>query len=172
MRSRQLRSLCPQSRPIHADLSERGVLLRFRRFSRGLFSFAEEGSIYSRLGTPTTDEAENRIALLEGGIGAVSFASGMAALSGFILNFLQSGDAMAASGSLYGGSVGLLTDTLPRLWITAHFFDTLNPDSLESVMDGRMRLVSHTTNIGDDFLRVSVGIEHKEDIYRAICEAL
>ena len=88
-----------------------------------LFSFAEEGSIYSRLGTPTTDEAEKRVALLEGGIGAVSFASGMAALSGFALNLLRSGDVIAASNSLYGGSMGLLTDSLPRLGITARFFD-------------------------------------------------
>ncbi len=106
-----------------------------------LFSFAEEGSIYSRLGTPTTDEAEKRVALLEGGIGAVSFASGMAALSGFALNLLRSGDVIAASNSLYGGSMGLLTDSLPRLGITARFFDPLSAESLESVMDDRVRLV-------------------------------
>ena len=106
-----------------------------------LFSFAEEGSVYSRLGTPTTDEAENRVALLEGGIGAVSFASGMAALSAFVLNFLKSGDEIAAASSLYGGSMGLLTDTLPRLGITARFFDPLEPASLEAIMTGATRLV-------------------------------
>ncbi len=106
-----------------------------------LFSLAEEGNIYSRLGTPTTDEAESRVALLEGGIGAVSFASGMAALSGFLLNFLRSGDAIAASTSLYGGSMGLLSDTLPRLGITARFFDPLDAGSLERVMGDDVRLV-------------------------------
>ncbi|HPS44328.1 MAG TPA: PLP-dependent transferase, partial [Treponemataceae bacterium] len=106
-----------------------------------LFSFAEEGSVYSRLGTPTTDEAENRVALLEGGIGAVSFASGMAALSAFVLNFLKSGDEIAAASSLYGGSMGLLTDTLPRLGITARFFDPLKPESLEAIMTGATRLI-------------------------------
>lgn len=106
-----------------------------------LFSFAAEGNIYSRLGTPTTDEAEARVAQLEGGIGAVSFASGMAALSGFILNFLGSGDEIAASTSLYGGSAGLLADTLPALGITARFFDPLDASSLERVMSARTRLV-------------------------------
>lgn len=106
-----------------------------------LFSFAETGNIYSRLGTPTTDEAEARVALLEGGIGAVSFASGMAALSGFILNLLRPGDEIAASSQLYGGSAGLLSDTLPALGITARFFDPLSPESLEGALTDRTRLV-------------------------------
>jgi O-acetylhomoserine (thiol)-lyase len=106
-----------------------------------LFAFEEEGNIYSRLGTPTTDEAENRVALLEGGIGAVSFASGMAALSAFVFNFLKSGDHIAAASSLYGGSMGLLTDTLPRVGIETSFFDPLEPASLEAVMRDSTRLV-------------------------------
>ncbi len=106
-----------------------------------LFAFEEEGNIYSRLGTPTTDEAEARVALLEGGIGAVSFASGMAALSAFVLNFLKSGDHIAASSALYGGSMGLLTDTLPRIGIDTSFFDPLDPASLEAVMRDSTRLV-------------------------------
>jgi len=106
-----------------------------------LFSFAAEGNIYSRLGTPTTDEAESRVSLLEGGIGAVSFASGMAALSGFILNFLKSGDMIAASTCLYGGSMGLLKDTLPALGITTRFFDPLDSVSLESAVMPATRLI-------------------------------
>jgi len=106
-----------------------------------LFSLETEGNIYSRLGTPTTDEAESRVALLEGGIGAVSFASGMAALSGFILNFLKSGDRIAASSCLYGGSMGLLTDTLPRLGIETDFFDPLDASSLEAAIRPETRLV-------------------------------
>ncbi len=106
-----------------------------------LFAGESSGNIYSRLGTPTTDEAENRVALLEGGIGAVAFSSGMAALSGFMLNFLRSGDAVAASKSLYGGSMGLLGDTLPGLGITTRFFDPLDAESLRAVTDGSTRLV-------------------------------
>ena len=106
-----------------------------------LFAGESEGNIYSRLGTPTTDEAESRVALLEGGIGAVSLSSGMAALSGCILNILRAGDAIAASTSLYGGSMGLLGDTLPRLGIEARYFDPLRPESLREAMDGSIRLV-------------------------------
>ncbi len=106
-----------------------------------LFAGETAGNIYSRLGTPTTDEAERRVALLEGGIGAVSFASGMAAASAFILNFLKSGDSIAASTNLYGGSMGLLSDTLPRLGIETRFFDPLDVPSLERAMTGSTRLV-------------------------------
>lgn len=106
-----------------------------------LFSFAREGNIYSRLGTPTTDEAESRVALLESGIGAVSFASGMAALSGFVFNCLRPGDHIAASNCLYGGSMGLLTDTLPTLGITVSFFDPLDPSTLASIITSASRLV-------------------------------
>jgi O-acetylhomoserine (thiol)-lyase len=106
-----------------------------------LFSFQETGNIYSRLGTPTTDEAESRVALLERGIGAVSFASGMAALSAFILNFLKPGDEIAAANCLYGGSMGLLTDTLPALGITTRFFDPLDARTLDAAMNARTRLV-------------------------------
>ena len=106
-----------------------------------LFALGAEGNIYSRLGTPTTDEAESRVALLEGGIGAVSFASGMAALSGFAFNFLKSGDIIAASTCLYGGSMGLLKETLPALGIETRFFDPLDPASLERALTPRTRLV-------------------------------
>lgn len=106
-----------------------------------LFSGEASGNIYSRLGTPTTDEAEKRVASLEGGIGAVSFASGMAAVSGFILNFLKSGDSVAASTNLYGGSLGLLSDTLPRLGIETRFFDPLDESSLARAMTDSTRLV-------------------------------
>jgi len=118
-----------------------------------LFSFEAEGNIYSRLGTPTTDEAESRVALLEGGIGAVSFASGMAALSSFVLNFLKSGDMIASSSALYGGSMGLLTDTLPALGITTRFFDPLDPVSLERVMTGSVRLIL-TENLANPALSI------------------
>ena len=118
-----------------------------------LFSFEAEGNIYSRLGTPTTDEAESRVALLEGGIGAVSFASGMAALSSFVLNFLKSGDMIASSSALYGGSMGLLTDTLPALGITTRFFDPLDPASLERAMTGSVRLIL-TENLANPALSI------------------
>lgn len=106
-----------------------------------LFSGETEGNIYSRLGTPTTDEAETRVALLEGGIAAVTFSSGMAAASGFFLNFLSAGDVIASSSHLYGGSMGLFSDTLPRLGIETLFFDPLDSKSLEAIMDSRIKVI-------------------------------
>ncbi len=96
----------------------------------GLFSFNEPGFIYSRLNNPTTDEAEKRIALLEGGIGAVAFSSGMAALSGLIFNMLKAGDEIIAADCLYGSSIGLMKDTLNNLGISVKFFDPEKPGEL------------------------------------------
>src|SRR5512133_3039277 len=92
----------------------------------GLFGLEQPGFIYSRLGNPTVDEAEQRLCLLEGGVGAVGVASGMAALTGLVLNILRPGDEILAASCLYGGSIGLLRDTLQTLGITTRFFDPLN----------------------------------------------
>ncbi len=106
-----------------------------------LFSMDESGYIYSRIGNPTVDAAEQRVALLEGGIGAAAFASGMAAVTAFILNFLKPGDVILASDCLYGGSFGLLQDTLPTLGIHTRFFDPLRGETLEALITDECRLV-------------------------------
>jgi O-acetylhomoserine (thiol)-lyase len=107
----------------------------------GLFSLDEPGFIYTRLGNPTVDEAEKRVALLEGGRSAVGFASGMAALTGFVLNMLRPGDEICAAGCLYGGSMGLLTDTLPSLKINTRFFNPLDIESIEKNITPATRLI-------------------------------
>ena len=106
-----------------------------------LFSFNAEGSLYMRIDNPTVHEAENRIALLEGGIGAVCFASGMAAMSGFILNFLKAGDRVLSGCYLYGGTSGLLKDTLPKLGIETDFFDTEDLAGAEKLIRPETKLV-------------------------------
>lgn len=106
-----------------------------------LFNLDTPGSIYMRLGNPTVDEAENRLAALEEGIGAVAFASGMAALTGFILNLLRPGDEIAASDCLYGGSMGLFTETLPALGINTRFFNPLSAAGLRDILNHQTRLV-------------------------------
>jgi O-acetylhomoserine (thiol)-lyase len=106
-----------------------------------LFSLDEPGFIYSRLGNPTVDEAEKRVALLEGGRAAVAFASGMAALTGFCLNMLRPGDEILSANCLYGGSIGLLQDTLPTLGISARFFDPMDSETLRQNINSRTRLV-------------------------------
>ncbi len=94
-----------------------------------LFGLAEPGFIYTRLNNPTNDILEQRLATLEGGIGAVVTASGTAALSTALLVLLKSGDHIVASNSLYGGTYNLLNVTLPRLGITTTFVDPSDPSN-------------------------------------------
>ena len=94
-----------------------------------LFGLAEAGFIYTRLNNPTNDILEQRLAKLEGGIGAVVTASGTAAISTALLTLLKVGDHIVASNSLYGGTYNLLNVTLPRLGITTTFVDPSNPEN-------------------------------------------
>ena len=94
-----------------------------------LFGLAEAGFIYTRLNNPTNDILEQRLAKLEGGIGAVVTASGTAAISTALLTLLKAGDHIVASNSLYGGTYNLLNVTLPRLGITTTFVDSSNPEN-------------------------------------------
>ena len=94
-----------------------------------LFGLAEEGYIYTRLNNPTNDILEKRLAVLEGGIGAVVTASGASAISTALLVLLKAGDHIVASSSLYGGTYNLLKVTLPRLGITTTFVDAADPEN-------------------------------------------
>jgi len=94
-----------------------------------LFSLAELGFIYTRLNNPTNDILQKRLAAVEGGIGAVVFASGSAAISTGLLTLLKTGDHIVASSSLYGGTFNLLNVTLPRFGITTTFVDASNPNN-------------------------------------------
>lgn len=94
-----------------------------------LFGLAEAGYIYTRLNNPTNDILEQRLATLEGGIGAVVTASGASAISTALLVLLKSGDHIVASNSLYGGTYNLLKVTLPRLGITTTFVDPTDPEN-------------------------------------------
>jgi O-acetylhomoserine (thiol)-lyase len=104
-----------------------------------LFSLAELGFIYTRLNNPTNDILQKRLAAIEGGIGAVVFASGTSAISTGLLTLLKSGDHIVASSSLYGGTYNLLNVTLPRLGITTTFVDASNPDSFGKAVQENTR---------------------------------
>jgi O-acetylhomoserine (thiol)-lyase len=106
-----------------------------------LFALEEPGSIYTRIGNPTVEFAERRLALVESGIAAVGFASGMAAEMGLVLNCLRPGDEILAGNCLYGGSIGLFGDTLPTLGIKTRFFDPLDAASLQRAWSPASRLV-------------------------------
>ncbi len=101
-----------------------------------LFSLKELGFIYTRLNNPTNDILQQRLAAIEGGIGAVVFASGTSAISSGLLTLLKAGDHIVASSSLYGGTFTLLNVTLPRLGITTTFVDASDPENFQkSVQD-------------------------------------
>ena len=104
-----------------------------------LFSLAEPGYIYTRLNNPTNDVLEQRLAALEGGIAAVSTASGTSAISTALMVLLKSGDHIVASNSLYGGTYNLLNVTLPRLGITTTFVDPSNPSNFEAAVQENTR---------------------------------
>ncbi len=104
-----------------------------------LFSLKELGFIYTRLNNPTNQILQERLATLEGGTGAVVFASGSAAIATGLLTLLKSGDHIVASSSLYGGTFNLLNVTLPRLGITTTFVDASNPDSFAEAVQENTR---------------------------------
>ena len=95
-----------------------------------LFALSEFGNIYTRLMNPTTDAVEQRIASLEGGVGALLVASGQSAETIAILNLAEAGDHIVSSPSLYGGTYNLFHYTLPKLGVSVSFVD--DPDSPES----------------------------------------
>lgn len=104
-----------------------------------LFSLQELGFIYTRLNNPTNQILQERLASVEGGIGAVVFASGTAAISTGLLTLLKTGDHLVASSSLYGGTYNLLSVTLPRLGITTTFVDASNPDNFADAVQDNTR---------------------------------
>lgn len=106
-----------------------------------LFSLAELGFIYTRLNNPTNQILQERLAALEGGVGAVVFASGTAAISTGLLTLLRAGDHIVASSSLYGGTFNLLSVTLPRLGITTTFVDPEDPTNFGKAVQENTRAI-------------------------------
>jgi len=106
-----------------------------------LFALAEPGNIYTRIMNPTQDVFEKRMALLEGGVGALATASGQAAETLAILTILKAGDELLSSTSLYGGTYNLFHYTLPKLGITVHFVDPTDPENFRRAMTPKVRAV-------------------------------
>jgi O-acetylhomoserine (thiol)-lyase len=106
-----------------------------------LFGLKEFGNIYTRIMNPTTDVLEQRIAALEGGVGALALASGQAAETLGILNLASTGDNIISSTDLYGGTYNLFRHTLPKLGITTRFVDARDFEGFRKAIDGRTKLV-------------------------------
>src|SRR6201993_2040242 len=118
-----------------------------------LFNLERAGNIYTRISNPTIGVLEERLAALENGVGAVCTASGMAALHLAIATLLGAGDHIVASASLYGGTVNLLTHTLPRFGITTTFVKPRDLDGFRAALQPNTRLVIAET-IGNPGLEV------------------
>ena len=118
-----------------------------------LFNLERSGHLYSRISNPTVAVLEERRAALENGVGAVCTASGMAALHLAIATILNAGDHIVASASLYGGSINLLTHTLPRFGITTTFVKPRDLDGFRAAIRPNTRLVIGET-IGNPGLEV------------------
>src|SRR6478672_1167924 len=104
-----------------------------------LFALKEFGNIYTRLMNPTTDVLEKRLALLEGGSGALAVSSGQAAESLAILNIAQAGQNIVSSASLYGGTYNLFHYTFPKMGIDCQFVDQSNPENFKKAINAKTR---------------------------------
>jgi O-acetylhomoserine (thiol)-lyase len=106
-----------------------------------LFALKEFGNIYSRLMNPTCDVLEKRLAALDGGAAALTFSSGMAAISAAILTITHSGQNIVAGTSLYGGTWTLFTQTFKKLDIETKFFSPNEPETIADLIDEDTRCV-------------------------------
>ena len=118
-----------------------------------LFGLAEPGYIYTRIHNPTTTVFEERVALLEGGVGALAVASGMAAITLAILNIAEAGDEIVAASNLYGGTYNLFAVTLPKYGINVKFVDPIDPENFRSAITDKTKAVFAET-IGNPSLKV------------------
>jgi len=118
-----------------------------------LFSLQEAGNIYTRIMNPTNDVFEQRLAALEGGIGALATASGQAAETLTVLTLCNAGDEIISSAALYGGTYTLFSQSLRRVGITVHFVEDNDPASFEALINDKTRLI-YLETIGNPKLEI------------------
>lgn len=106
-----------------------------------LFNLAVPGNIYTRITNPTNAVLEQRVAALEGGVGGLALASGMAAITYAIQTIAEAGDNLVSVAKLYGGTYNLLAHTLPRLGITTKFAAHDDMASIEDLIDDKTKLL-------------------------------
>ncbi|MBS7350297.1 MAG: aminotransferase class I/II-fold pyridoxal phosphate-dependent enzyme [Comamonas sp.] len=106
-----------------------------------LFDLKVAGNIYTRITNPTNAVLEERVAALEGGIGALAMASGMAAITAAIQTIAEAGDNIISASTLYGGTYNLFAHTLPQQGIEVRFADPSNPASFATLVDGRTKAI-------------------------------
>ncbi|HNX90570.1 MAG TPA: aminotransferase class I/II-fold pyridoxal phosphate-dependent enzyme, partial [Candidatus Omnitrophota bacterium] len=119
-----------------------------------LFNLTEPGNIYVRLMNPTTDVFEKRMALLEGGIGALAVASGQSAISISILTLAQSGDEIVSADNLYGGTYTLFRYTFAKMGIKVRFVKSTDLAAIEKAITPKTKAI-YAESIGNPKLDVT-----------------
>ncbi|MEI7998371.1 MAG: O-acetylhomoserine aminocarboxypropyltransferase/cysteine synthase [Candidatus Omnitrophota bacterium] len=133
-----------------------------------MFALKEFGNIYTRLMNPTTDVFEKRMALLEGGVGALAVSSGMSAIMLALMNIAKSGDEIVSMDNLYGGTYSLFRSVFPRMGITVKFVNSEDFKALEKAIGPKTKAVFAET-VGNPKLNVLdiskvASIAHKNGI--------
>ncbi len=124
--------------PIYQTTS---FVFRNTEHAANLFSLQETGHIYSRISNPTNEVFELRMAALENGVGALSVASGQAAVVLTGLTLLKTGDEIVSSNRIYGGTYAVLANTLPRWGITTRFVEPDDLDGFRRAINGRTKVL-------------------------------
>lgn len=119
-----------------------------------LFSLKEAGNIYTRMGNPTQEVLEARLAALEGGVGALAHASGTAAIFNTVINICRAGDEVVAARNLYGGTYTMFDAILPQFGITVKMVDPDKPEAFKQALTDRTRAFFVET-IGNPTLEVT-----------------
>lgn len=109
------------------------------------FALKDPGAIYSRLGNPTVDVFEKRVAALEGGTAALGVASGAAAVTYAVLNVAGAGDEIVAASTLYGGTFNLFEHTLPHYGVKTVFVDPDDPENFRRAITDRTKAIYYET---------------------------
>ncbi|MEN6350578.1 MAG: homocysteine synthase [Syntrophomonas sp.] len=127
----------------------------FRDVEHGanLFALKEPGNIYTRMMNPTTDVFEQRMAALEGGVGALAVASGSAAITYGVMNIAGAGDEIVSASTLYGGTYNLFLYTLPRYGIKTVFVDPDNPENFRQAINEHTKAI-YIESIGNPGINI------------------
>jgi O-acetylhomoserine (thiol)-lyase len=133
-----------------------------------LFGLKEFGNIYTRLMNPTTDVLEKRVALLDGGVGALAAASGQSAITLALLNIAQSGDEIVSADNLYGGTYNLFHYTFPRMGITVRFVKSNDLEAFQNAVTPKTKAI-YAESVGNPKLDVAdlegiADVAHKNGI--------
>ncbi|MEA4924565.1 MAG: homocysteine synthase [Syntrophomonadaceae bacterium] len=122
--------------PIYQTTS---YVFRDAKHGADLFALREPGNIYTRIMNPTNDVFEQRVAALEGGVGALATASGSAAITYAVLNIASAGDEIVSASTLYGGTYNLFSATFPNFGIKVHFVDPDDPENFRKAINEKTK---------------------------------